>query len=146
MNAFLWLHIIILRICALSFFSISGFCPEVLLFVWDLQRLFSLCLPPRSSGTGVSESREWVALLGVPFGEGLSLDCGSSFSSSGFLSSFIVSLSDSGLRNGFLRCSSRISFLLGAVCAVLEIAVKSIRLLHLVLGGQLRMWILQLAF
>ena len=47
---------------------------------------FPLCLPPRGSGSGVSESREWVALLGMSFGEGLSLDCGSSSSSfSGFL-------------------------------------------------------------
>ena len=47
----------------------------------------------------------------------------------------IVSLSVSGLRdNGFLHCSRRISFLHGFVCAVLEIAVRSPRLLlHLVL-------------
>ena len=48
--------------------------------------------------------------------------------------SFIVSFSDSGLRdNGFLHCS-RISFL----HAVLEVAVRSHRLLlDLVLGGHL---------
>ena len=52
--------------------------------------------------------------------------------------SFIVSFSDSGLRdNGFLHCS-RISFLHGTVCTVLEVAVRSHRLLlDLVLGDHL---------
>ena len=81
---------------------------------------------------------ERVALLGVPFGEGLLLDCGSSSVPPAPSLSFIVSFSDSGLRdNGFLHCS-RISFLHGTVCAVLEVAVRSHQLLlHLVLGGHL---------
>ena len=45
-----------------------------------------------------------------------------------------------------LRCFRRISLLHGAVCAVLEIVDRSPRsLLHMVLGGQLQMRILQLA-
>ena len=64
---------------------------------------FPLCLPPRGSRSGVSESQEWVALLGVPFGEGLSLDCGSS-SSSGFLlpSSFLSQTLVSGIKGFFV--------------------------------------------
>ena len=40
-NAFLWVFILFLRRRALSFFGISGFGLEVLLFDWDLQHLFS---------------------------------------------------------------------------------------------------------
>ena len=42
---------------SLFFFCMSGFCPEVLLFVWNLRHLLSLS-PPRGSGSGVSESQE----------------------------------------------------------------------------------------
>ena len=126
-NAFLWVCILFLRRCALSCFLVF----EAL--VWRF------CFSSGTCSTFFLEVEflyhERVALLGVPFGEGLLLDCGSSSCSS---PSFIVSFSDSGLRdNGFLHCS-RISFLHGTVCAVLEVAVRSHRLLlDLFLGGNL---------
>ena len=84
-NAFLWLLILILCRHSLDFW-----------YIRLLSRGFAFRLEPVAPSSsvsltevvevGFSQSREWVTLLGAPFREDLSQDCGSSCSSfSGFL-------------------------------------------------------------
>ena len=104
-------------------FGMSGFCPEVLLFVWYLWHLLPLSPPPEVAEVGFFSFTRvrrfaWGAFSGR-FVAGLW----------SFLllllrlpSAFMVSISDPGLRaRGFLRCSRIISILHCAVCAVLEL-------------------------
>ena len=86
-ECFLWVRILLLRRRSRSFFLVFQAFVQRSCFSSGICGVFlPLCLSPSGSSSGVSVAREWVALLGVPFGEGLSLNCGSSSSSfSGFI-------------------------------------------------------------
>ena len=120
----------------------SGFYSGVFAFRLEPAAPSSAVSPQEVTEVGFLNHKR-VALLGTQclFREGLSQDCGCSCSFSGFLlsswfpSQTLVSLcfcgsrlscSLSGVRE-VLRCSRRISILHGAVCVVLEIAVRSPR-------------------